>query len=169
MLTYTVIKTKLADSVEAEIDHAESLCLLSPGSSDALTAVIHMTVLTWEQGRGVLLPFPVSHHSGPKVCLDMPFPAPLSPATPSTCLQKNHSSFKSHTSRDLWKDAAICFAVVGVNLYYISKDACFLQWIKSISGRVENPPSLLRCKSFNHVLIQSLVLFINPQLFFSVY
>lgn len=46
MLTYTVNKTKLADSVEAEIDLAESRHLLSPGSSDALTAVIHMTALT---------------------------------------------------------------------------------------------------------------------------
>lgn len=41
-----VIKTKLADSVEAETDLAESWRLLSPRSSDALTAVIHMTVLT---------------------------------------------------------------------------------------------------------------------------
>lgn len=47
MLTYIVIETKLADSVEAETDLAESRRrLLSPGSSDALTAVIHMTVLT---------------------------------------------------------------------------------------------------------------------------
>lgn len=130
-------ETRLADSVDAEIYFAESWRLLSPGSSDALTAVIHMTVLTWEQGRGVLLPFPVSHHSGPKVCLDMPFPAPLSPATPSTCLQKNHSSFTSHTSRDLWKDAAICFVVVSVNMYYVSENACFPQWIKGISGVTE--------------------------------
>lgn len=117
MLTNMAIETKLADSVETEIDLAESIHLLSPGSSDTLTAVIHMVVLTWEQGQGVLLPFPVSHHSGPKVCLDMPFPAPLSPATPSTCLQKNHSSFKSHTSRNPWKDATICFVVFSVNMY----------------------------------------------------
>lgn len=84
--------------------------------------------------HGVLLPFPVSHHSGPKVCLDMPFPAPFSPATPATCLQKNHSSFKSHTSRDLWKDAAICFVDVTVNTDYNAKNARFLQWIKSISA-----------------------------------
>lgn len=41
-----VIKTRLSDSVEAEIDLAKSHYLLSPGSSDALTAVIQMTVLT---------------------------------------------------------------------------------------------------------------------------
>ena len=109
--------TKPADSVEAHTDLAESCPLLSCGSSDTLTAVIHMTVLTLEEGPSVLLPFPVSHHSGPKVCLDMPFAAPLSLATPSTCLQTNHSSFKFHTSRDLWKDAAICFVVVSTNMY----------------------------------------------------
>lgn len=117
LLTNIGPETKPADSVETETDLAVSTCLLSPGSSDTLTAVIHMAVLTWEQEQGVLLPFPVSHHSGPKVCLDMPFPAPLSPATPSTCLQKNHSSFKSHTSRNLWKDAAICFVLFSVNMY----------------------------------------------------
>lgn len=86
-LTNTAIENKACDS-------AESRRPLSPGSSDALTVVIHMAVLTCEQGHGVLLPFPVSHHSGPKVCLDMPFPAPLSPETPSTRLQKNHSSLQ---------------------------------------------------------------------------
>lgn len=39
-------ETRLADSVDAEIYFAEGWRLLSPGSSDALTAVIHMTVLT---------------------------------------------------------------------------------------------------------------------------
>lgn len=47
---------------------------------------------------------------------------------------KNHTSFKSHTSRDPWKDAAICFA----NIYYISEDAPILQRIKSLSGGVGN-------------------------------
>lgn len=41
-----MIETKHADSVEAEIYLPESWHLLSPGSSVALTAVIHMTVLT---------------------------------------------------------------------------------------------------------------------------
>lgn len=88
-----------------------------PGSSNALAVVIHRAVLTWEQRQGVPLPFPVSHQSGPKFCLDMPFPAPFSPETPSSCLQKNHSSFKSCTSRELWKDAAISFVVDSMNMY----------------------------------------------------
>lgn len=41
-----LIKTRFADSVEAEIELAKSHYLLSPGSSDALPAVVLMTVLT---------------------------------------------------------------------------------------------------------------------------
>lgn len=125
--SFQKMKGKKTTEKQAMLTMCRSRPPLSPGSSDALSAVIHTTVLTCEQGRGVLLPFPASHHSGPKVCLDMPFPAPLSPATPSTCLQKNCSTFKSHTSRDVSKEATICFVVLIGNMYYISEDARFLQ------------------------------------------
>lgn len=111
-------KTKPADSVEAETSLAESQYLLSPGSSDALTAVIHMTVLTWERGRGVLLPVSrVPSLSSLKSVWTCPSQHLSAPQRPSTCLQKSHSTFKSHTSREPWKDAAICSAAVSVNMY----------------------------------------------------
>lgn len=51
-LTSTLMETKRADFVKhrSQVDLAESWRRLSPGSLGILAAVIHMTVLTWEQG-----------------------------------------------------------------------------------------------------------------------
>lgn len=51
----------------------KSLYLLFPGSSGTLTALILMTALTLDPAEVSCYRFPCSHHSGPKLCLDMPF------------------------------------------------------------------------------------------------
>lgn len=51
----------------------KSLYLVFPGPSDTLTALILMTLLTWDPAEVSCYLFPCSHHSGPKLCLDMPF------------------------------------------------------------------------------------------------
>ena len=158
MLTNTAFETKLVILSKVGVYCLPALQSLSP-------LWFTWTVLTWEQGPGVLLPVPVSHHSGPKVCLDMPFPAPLSPETPSTRLQKNHSSFKSCTSRDPWKDAAISFVLVSVNMDWISENARFLPRIKSIFQTWQNCSSGVETSSVSSEVFlwsHNQVLFIIP-------
>lgn len=51
----------------------KNLYLLFPGPTDALSALILMTALTWDSAEESCYRFPCSHHSGPRLCLDMPF------------------------------------------------------------------------------------------------
>lgn len=87
--------------------------------------MIHLTVLTRAQSRGVPLPFPVSHHSGPgsvRTCPEQRLSAPqrLLPAFKGCTLPS-----KSRTSMELWKDAANCFVPVTQNTDYVSEKAHF--------------------------------------------
>lgn len=136
-------------------DLAVSWRLLSPRSSVALTAVIHMTVLTWEQGLEVsCYRFPCPITQGPSL---------FGHALHSTSQPRNafYLSSKqplflqvSHFKRPV--EGCSNLLCARQSEYVLSFRECTLSTmnqkqfrpnIKSVS-RVGNPPHRLRCQSF---------------------
>lgn len=118
-------------------DFAVSWRLLSPGSSFALTAVIHMTVLTWEQGLEVSrYHFPCPITQGPSLfghalhSTSQPHNAFYLPSKQPLFLQVSHFKRPVEGCSNL-----LCACQ---REYVLSFRECSPQWLKSNSGPTES-------------------------------